>query len=110
MTSCWFCILFTTEAVPKIFPKLNVVAHLVVPVGWGLCLKRLYIFIFGVILTTTQKKIKNRTVNKLGFTCICMKNMIQIFPKTFSLGHALTILKIDKDVFIGFRVIMKGKR
>ena len=29
------CILLTTEVVPEIFPNLNVVAHLVVPMGWG---------------------------------------------------------------------------
>ena len=33
---CGFCILFTTEVVPEIFPNFNVVAHLVVPAGWGL--------------------------------------------------------------------------
>ena len=39
-----FCVLLTTEIVPKIFQDLNVVAHLVVPVGWGSCLPRLAIF------------------------------------------------------------------
>ena len=34
----------TTEVVPKIFPIVNVVAHLVVPAGWGSCLPRLAIF------------------------------------------------------------------
>ena len=33
MTSRGFCILLTTEVVPKIFPNLNVVAHLDVPAG-----------------------------------------------------------------------------
>ena len=36
----------TTEVVPKIFPNLNVVAHLVLPAGWGSCLLRLAIFAF----------------------------------------------------------------
>ena len=39
-----FAILLTTEVVPKIFPNLNVVGHLAVPVGWGSCLPRLAIF------------------------------------------------------------------
>ena len=39
-----FCILLTTEVVSKILPYLNVVAHLVVPAGWGSCLPRLTIF------------------------------------------------------------------
>ena len=39
-----FSILLTTEVVPKIFPNLNVVGHLAVPVGWGSCLLRLAIF------------------------------------------------------------------
>ena len=43
-TSCGFSILLTTEVVPKIFPNLNVVSHLAVPVGWGSCLPRLAIF------------------------------------------------------------------
>ena len=34
------------EVVPKSFPNLNVVAHLVVPVGWGSCLLRVAIFYF----------------------------------------------------------------
>ena len=37
-------ILLTTEVVSKIFQNLNVVAHLVVPVGWGSYLWRLAIF------------------------------------------------------------------
>ena len=41
-----FCILLTIEVAPKIFPNLNVVAHLVVPVGWGYWLQRLAIFFF----------------------------------------------------------------
>ena len=32
------------EVVPKIFPNLNVIAHLVVPAAWGSCLPRLAIF------------------------------------------------------------------
>ena len=36
-------ILLICEVVPKIFPNLNVVAHLVVPVDWGSCLPRLSI-------------------------------------------------------------------
>ena len=36
--------LLTTEVVPKIFPILNVIGHLAVPVGWGSCLLRLAIF------------------------------------------------------------------
>ena len=40
-----FCILLTTEVVPQIFPNLNGVADLVVPVGWGSCPPRLVIFI-----------------------------------------------------------------
>ena len=44
-TSCGFSILLTTEVIRQIFPNLNVVAHLVVPVGWGLCLTRLAIFL-----------------------------------------------------------------
>ena len=44
ITFCGFCILLTTEVVPKIFPNLNVVAHLIVPAGWGFCLPRLAIF------------------------------------------------------------------
>ena len=37
-------ILLTTEVIPKIFPNLNVIAHLVVLAGWGSCLLRLAIF------------------------------------------------------------------
>ena len=44
-TSCGFSILLTTEVVPKIFPNLNVVGHLVVPAGWGSCMLRLAIFV-----------------------------------------------------------------
>ena len=36
--------IFTTEVVPKVFPNIIVVAHLVVPAGWGSCLPRLAIF------------------------------------------------------------------
>ena len=36
-----FFIHLTTEVVPEIFPNLNVVGHLAVPVGWGSCLLRL---------------------------------------------------------------------
>ena len=43
-TSHGLFILLTTEVVPKIFPNPNVVAHLVVPAGWGSCLPRLAIF------------------------------------------------------------------
>ena len=39
-------LLLTTEVVPEIFPNLNVVGHLAVPVGWGSCLPRLAIFFF----------------------------------------------------------------
>ena len=39
------CILLTTEVVPKIFPILNVVAHLVIPVGWDSCLLMLAILL-----------------------------------------------------------------
>ena len=39
-----FCILVTTEFLPNIFPNLNVVAHLVIPAGWGSCPPRLAIF------------------------------------------------------------------
>ena len=42
-TSHGFSILLATEAVPKILPNLNVVAHLVVPAGCGFCLLRLAI-------------------------------------------------------------------
>ena len=38
ITSCGFCIRLTTEVVPMIILNLNVVAHLVVHVGWGYCL------------------------------------------------------------------------
>ena len=41
---CGFCILLTTEVVPKIFPNHNVIAHLVVHAGWGSCLLILAIF------------------------------------------------------------------
>ena len=37
-------LLLTTEVVRKIFPNLNVVGHLAVPVGLGSCLPRLAIF------------------------------------------------------------------
>ena len=43
-TFCGFCLLLKTEIVPKIFPNLNVVAHLVIPAGWGSCPLRLAIF------------------------------------------------------------------
>ena len=33
-----------TEVVPKIFPNLNVVAHLVVPADWGSCRPKPAIF------------------------------------------------------------------
>ena len=36
--------LLITEVVPKMFPNLNVVGHLVVPAGWDSCLPRLAIF------------------------------------------------------------------
>ena len=39
-----FCIRLTAEVIPKIFPNLSVVTHLVVPAGWGPCLPRLAIF------------------------------------------------------------------
>ena len=39
-----FCILLTTEVV---FPNLNVVAHVVIPAGWGSCSPRLAIFTFS---------------------------------------------------------------
>ena len=39
---------FTIKVVRKIFPNLNIVAHLVVPAGWGSCLLRLAIFSFVV--------------------------------------------------------------
>ena len=34
LTSDNILILLTTDVVPKIFPSLHVVAHLVLPVGW----------------------------------------------------------------------------
>ena len=43
--SCVFCILLPTEVFPKIFPNLNGVAHLVVPVGCDACQVRLAMFI-----------------------------------------------------------------
>ena len=39
-----FCVLLTTEVVPKVFPNLNVVAHLVVPAGWGFLPQRFFVF------------------------------------------------------------------
>ena len=42
-------ILYTSynwRLVPKIFPDFNVVAHLVVPAGWGSCLPRLAILLY----------------------------------------------------------------
>ena len=43
--------LLTTVVVSKIFPNLNVVAHLVIPVGWGSCLLRLAIFCIHMFFT-----------------------------------------------------------
>ena len=39
-----------TEVVPRIFPNLNVVTHLVVPASWGSCLPRLAIFVLLQII------------------------------------------------------------
>ena len=44
-TSYVFCIPHTTETVPEIFLNLNVVAHSVLLVGWGLSLLRLATFV-----------------------------------------------------------------
>ena len=44
LTSEKICTLLTSEVVLKIFPILNVVAHLVIPVGWSSCLLRRAIF------------------------------------------------------------------
>ena len=44
LTSENVCLLLTTEVVPKIFPILIVVAHSVIPAGWGSCLPRLAVF------------------------------------------------------------------
>ena len=48
MTFLGFFILLITEVVLKIFPNLNVVAHLVLLAGWGSCPPRLAIFSFGI--------------------------------------------------------------
>ena len=42
-TSHGFYILHRTEAITKILPNLNVVAHFVVPAGWGSCQLKLAI-------------------------------------------------------------------
>ena len=50
--TCGFCILLTTDIVPKISPNLNVITHLVVPAGWGSCLPRLTFLL--LLLTGTR--------------------------------------------------------
>ena len=58
MVSCVF-MLDVFEAVPKNFPNVNVVSHLVVPADWGSCMLRLADFLVivpGLVYEINLKK------------------------------------------------------
>ena len=61
-TCCGFSILLTTEVVPKIFKNLNVIAHLVVPAGWGTYLPRMAIFLQLINLSGKVRKVGTQEI------------------------------------------------
>ena len=81
-----FCLLHTTEVVPKIFPNLSVVAHSVVPVGWGSCLGYFYYgsgdeFMFLVFCSDLQQWKTCPSVNvDQDLYCTCYFDTADFYP------------------------------
>ena len=87
---CDFCILLATEVVPKIFPNLNVVAHLVIPAGWGSCPPRLAIFKYPLGNETILYSLK------LTFQYSrCYKPQLLIFIKQKMIEITLNCLRME---------------
>ena len=85
--SCGFYILPAIEVVPQIFPNLNVVAHLIVLVGWGFYLLRLAIFI--------KEMKKNLKKNRKKQDSVCL--LMEVFEKSL---RCKSIASIDEKIIL----------
>ena len=83
---------YRTEVVPKIFPNLNVVAHLVVPAGWGSYLQKLAIFSFFFLSAFTVDAYVNPGQN---FPMIIRQSLTQLSPHS---AHMLKPQTTTEDV------------
>ena len=59
------------EIVSFIFQNLNIVAYLIVPVGWGSCLLRLAILLIYWIITISFLNLNDNFLDDISFAYMC---------------------------------------